>query len=599
MSTFNPDNNIDPVEEGEFVSTLAPAHIQSQVKTSEPTPTKPVPSFNNIDLYKLADLPKPAEASLTVQKDGSEEEEDNDGDDDKIGVEESKTKLPIYKTSGFKIAIIGGALLAIIVTLNQLVFPGDETPKVVVSPPPSPEKKKVDFEPDPRMGVLTSKVAIQDQKNAITAAQQQQAAAAQQQQAANNKGVPAAGTQPVKIPQLTPAASVPTSIAPAPTSTDPPAPPQIITNNRQETTPVYRPPNSKIIYRRYKTPRLQPIKGLRDEIAQNQPVNQPQARIITRSQPVNQPQARIITRSQPVSQPQARIITRSQPVSQPQARIITRSQPVSQPQGKIITRSQPVNQPQPPTPANWETANNNAVGTWGRTNRMSIALEQKGTPMQINSNVVQLEPMSDNPVALVGQQLRAKTIVPYQVGSNNKGSQAIVIALSDPLADTRGNLMLPMGTQVMAEMTILDNGLMQIASAKIYRNGQMVELPKQSLILQNNNKQPLIAQSQDFGSGDLANRDLMTIGTGALQGVGKNLIQSQTQTIIANGATIQNSNGQVNYLGAALEGGLSPVLSQWAARNQAAANQVNTTSKLWLLPTGTDVNLVIAQPFSL
>jgi hypothetical protein len=601
MSNPTPDNNIDPVEEGEFVPTPAPVAAngatitadptpdptQPQVKIPEPTTTsKPfAPSFNNIDLYKLAELPKPSEASLTVQK--------NEGEDDEIGVEESKTNLPIYKKSGFKIAIIGGLLFGSITALSRIIFPGEESQKVAVAPDPVTTKKTEDFAPDPRMGVLTSKVAIQDQKNAIAAAQQQQ----EEQAKANSKSVPTPGTQPTTATTPTPASTV----AAVPTPATIPPPPPVVTNNRQATIPVYRPPNGKTIYRRYKNVRPQPIKGSQGEVARSQPAPQPQARIIASSQPILQPQTKIITRSQPAPQPQAKIITRSQPAPQPQAKIITRSQPVTPP---------PMPQYQPPVPPSWETANSNAVGTWGRTNKMSLAMaptnpnnpvQASGNPSQPNTNSVgvQSETMNDSPVALVGQQLRAKTIVPYQVASTNKGFQTIVIALGDPLTDTRGNIMLPAGTQVMTDITILDNGLMQITSAKIYRDGRMVDLPKQSLILQNSNKQPLIAQSQEFGGGDIANRDLTTVGVGALQGVGKNLIQSQTQTIVANGATIQSSNGQVNYVGAALDGGLSPVLNQWVARNQTAATQTAATSKLWLLPTGTDVNLIIAQPFSL
>jgi hypothetical protein len=645
MSTSKPDITTDPFEEGEFVA--APS-IESQVKVAEPVAAgsqvkaqspvaakapEPVagkpspPSFQEVDLYQLANLPKPAETgSLTVR-------ENDDPDDDELGVEESKTKLPIYKQSAFKMAVIGAMLFAIVAGLSKLVFPGEEAPKIATAPTAPTEKKKVDFEPDPRMGVLSSKVAIQDQKNAIAAAQKQQ-----EEQAAKNK----VATAPGQVnPNQRTVAIAPVTPAPVAPATATPPPPPVITNNNPSTASVYNPPK-KIIYRRYKTPRPQPIEGLNERqdntIARNQPVPRPQPKIIARSQPIPQPQAKIIASRQPVPQPQAKIITSRQPVPQSPPRIITSRQPILQSQPRIITSRQPILQSQPriitsrqpipqsqpriitnapitppPTPANWETANSNAVGTWGRTNRMSIALtptnpngangqqqQQGGNPsVVLNSPNLQSEPIANNPVALVGQQLRAKTIVPYQVANNNKGYQTIVVALSDPLTDTNGNIMLPAGTQIMTDITVLDNGLMQIASAKIFRNNQMIELPKQSLVLQDGNKQPLIAQSRDFGGGDIANRDLTTIGAGALQGVGKNLIQSQTQTIIANGATIQSSNGQVNYAGAALDGGLTPVLNQWAARNQAAATQVSNTSKLWLLPTGTEVNLIIAQPFSL
>jgi hypothetical protein len=686
MSSANPDRNVQMIE-GEFVSEPPEYEVKPP---SIPIPVQP--SFNDLDLRVLAGFPKKNNTEVS-QKDAS----DDDGNDDEvIGVEESKTKLPIYKTSAFKMVTIGGLLLAFVAIVSNLVIPSEESPQVVITPSPEAEKPKVLFEPDPRMGVLTSKVAIQDQKNAIAAAQ------VQQQQAANNKVATTIATQPVSAatPQPAPIATPqPAPIAtPQPTTqpTTQSAPPQVITNNEPpQPMPVYRPPVDKPIYRKDKTnhrkPRInsEPVTSPAPAriITRSQPViSQPQARIIARSQPVTPPAStRIITRSQPViSQPQARIIARSQPVTPPAtariitrsqpvisqspariitrnqpitpqspakiitrsqpitpqspakiitrsqpvtppapARIITRSQPViSQPQAKIITRSQPVTPPAPAriitesqstTPqltevASWEVASKNAVAVWGGGSRLSMAQQQ-----QVNSNPnpnlnsnnpssgsLQSEPINaqDRTVALVGQQLRAKTIVPYQVANNSTEPQSIVLALSEPLVNSRGNIMFPAGTQIITEIATLDNGLMQVTNAKIYYEGQTIDVPKQALILQNNNKQPLIAQSQDFGNGDIANRDLRMFGLGALQGIGQNIIQPKTQTIIANGGTIQTSEPEVSYVGAALNGGLTPVLNQMAARNQAANAQSSNISKLWILPTGTEVNLVVAQPFS-
>jgi hypothetical protein len=86
---------------------------------------------------------------------------------------------------------------------------------------------------------------------------------------------------------------------------------------------------------------------------------------------------------------------------------------------------------------------------------------------------------------------------------------------------------------------------------------------------------------------------------GALQAVGKNLTQPQTQTIATGGGFLQTSNPQQNIVGSVLDGGFSPLVSQWMERNKQATTQINSASKIWFLPTGTEVNLIVAQPFSL
>ena len=157
--------------------------------------------------------------------------------------------------------------------------------------------------------------------------------------------------------------------------------------------------------------------------------------------------------------------------------------------------------------------------------------------------------------------------------------------------------MLPAGSQILADVSTLDNGAMQIDNAKAIVNGQAVDLPKQSLILQNASKQPLTAQAQDSGNNNGLGRTLAMMGMGAAQAIGQNMIQSSTN-IISNGTTIQSSNSP-NLVGAALYGGLNPVLNQMQAQNQANLTQPTQTSRIWFLPNGTEVNLVVALPFHL
>jgi hypothetical protein len=241
------------------------------------------------------------------------------------------------------------------------------------------------------------------------------------------------------------------------------------------------------------------------------------------------------------------------------------------------------------------------VGVWGKTGATangSTAVATISTPPTNNPPASSYRSARNTGSAAVGQQIKSKLVIPYQAVTTAP-SQPIFIALSTAVLDTQGKTLLPAGTQIMCEVAALDNGMLQVSSAKAAIDGQLVDLPKQAIILQDASKQPLVAQVKSFGQGEVFNRDLMGFAGGALSTIGKNLTQSQTQTVATTGGIIQTSNSQQNILGAVLDGGFSPLVTQWMERNKQATTQINSASKIYFLPTGTDVNLIIAQPFSL
>ncbi len=153
----------------------------------------------------------------------------------------------------------------------------------------------------------------------------------------------------------------------------------------------------------------------------------------------------------------------------------------------------------------------------------------------------------------------------------------------------------PVQAPVVAAM---DNGMLQVSSAKASIDGQLIDLPKNSIMLQDASKQPLVAQLKSFGQGEVFNRDLYAIAGNVATAIGQNLTQPQTQTIASSGGIVQSTNPSINIAGAALSG-FAPVVSQWMQRNQSAVTQINAASKIWFLPTGTDVNLIVTQSFTL
>ncbi|MCY7367277.1 MAG: hypothetical protein LH474_03910, partial [Chamaesiphon sp.] len=242
----------------------------------------------------------------------------------------------------------------------------------------------------------------------------------------------------------------------------------------------------------------------------------------------------------------------------------------------------------------WKEANANATGVWGSRTMPATAPAAPSIAQAQTSNI----PTVSKGKAVIGQQIKGKLISPIQT-SATVPTQEIAISLERSIVSDRGKVLVPAGTQIVAQIGILDSGMMSILAAKATIEDREVEIPPKALILQASNRQPLLAELKQFGQDEVGRRDMMAMLGGAAQAIGKNLTEPQTSTVATAGGIIQNTNSQTNVLGAALNGGFAPVAQQWLDRNQQAIQQINARSKVWYLGTGTEVNLVVAQPFSL
>jgi hypothetical protein len=561
INNSNPNNDqSEGFASGEILSAIKQPE-QQMAPTSKPTATP----FNPLDMAVLAGLPTATEPANAMTITATAQVEN---------ISDSKTKLPIYKQSFFQLVITGGAFLITGLALKSIVWP-DAQPEVAaaLTPSPSPSTKPVeDFRPDPRFGIVNSKLAMGDsQRQVIDAAIAQQKASTEKTASDRVTAVPPVATTP------TPAISAsPRLIATNPPLTD--SNPQIIKNNSPQANPVYQAPPAIITSLPTPTPKASPT--------------------IIKATPTSSP-----TPVRKVAQQEKEKPTKIEAVNRPQQI----AQPLAKPTPSAIARSTSTPRANPVT---WEVANNNAVGVWGKagvTSNGSATVTTIATNNGVNNQPTSTdrsrslssgESSRNTGLAAVGQQIKSKLVIPYQAVTTAP-SQPIFIALSTPVLDTQGKTILPAGTQIMCEVAALDNGMLQVSSAKAAIDGQLIDLPKQAIILQDASKQPLVAQVKALGQGEVFNRDLMSFAGGALSAIGKNLTQPQTQTVATSGGIIQTSNSQTNILGAVLDGGFSPLVNQWMERNKQATTQINSASKIYFLPTGTEVNLVIAQPFSL
>lgn len=478
------------------------------------------------------------------------------------GVEDERTNLPPYKKSLFKTLAIGGSLALGLAGVGNLVFGGQKQPEVAkTTPPPAPtEKTKEVFQPDPRFGVVASKLAMQKQQDEIARA------AMDQQKASTDKA--AADKAAANQTGVAPTSALPGAVATTPTNST--MPPQLVTNPNPPAVIPYQAPATLISAQ----PKPRTV-----------PVSTPSSPL--RAEPIRtQYLAPKIATVEPV---------RVKPVG------IARIQPAKP---ILISRAQPVVNPTI-APVSWEVANNNAVGTWGKIAGNPIS-NQPSTLNQGNGGGSGVKENSKGNgvvrTALVGQQIRSKTITPYQSAITNNGTSAgqpLFVSLGAPILDSSGNILLPTGTQIAIDVTALDNGMLQAVGAHAAINGQLVDLGKQGIILQNAGKQPLMAEVKSFGGGEIFNRNIMGFLGGALGSIGKNLTQQQSTTVATAGGFLQTNIPQINITGAILDGGFSPLVAQWTDQNKAAVAQLSSQSKILFLNTGTELNVIVGQPFSL
>jgi hypothetical protein len=564
--TINNSNPNNDQSEG-FASGEILAGIRQPEQQKAPTAKPTATPFNPLDMAVLAGLPTATEPVNTMAITATAQVEN---------IADSKTKLPIYKQSFFQLVITGGAFLITGLALKSIIWP-DAKPEVAaaLTPSPSPSTKPIeDFRPDPRFGIVNSKLAMgNSQQQVIDAAIAQQKASTEKTASDRATAVPSVATTPTPAISASPS---PRSIATNPPLTD--SNPQIIKNNSPQANPIYQAPPAVITSLPTPTPKASPT--------------------IVKTTPTSSP-----TLVRKVAQQEKEKPTKIEAVNRPQPI----AQPLTKPAPSAIARS--TNTPRA-NPVSWEVANNNAVGVWGKagvTSNGSATVTTIATNNGVNNqptstdrwrSISSGESTRNTGLAAVGQQIKSKLVIPYQAVTTAP-SQPIFIALSTPVLDTQGKTILPAGTQIMCEVAALDNGMLQVSSAKAAIDGQLIDLPKQAIILQDASKQPLVAQVKALGQGEVFNRDLMSFAGGALSAIGKNLTQPQTQTVATSGGIIQTSNSQPNILGAVLDGGFSPVVNQWMERNKQATTQINSASKIYFLPTGTEVNLIIAQPFSI
>ena len=249
------------------------------------------------------------------------------------------------------------------------------------------------------------------------------------------------------------------------------------------------------------------------------------------------------------------------------------------------------------------------------------------------SNNNELEPLHTEEAAIigyennyqlqVGESVDGKLLTPLiwskhqnnnpdKQSKNKSKSENFVIELEQPLNTRDGFVVLPKGSQVVAQINnVNQGGLVELQATQVLINGQEYILPPNAIAkrcckqiaIRGKSGKPLIASRLNSKKGEVARRDAQTFAVGSLAKVGKVLNQPKEQQIsTSSGFGGTNSFSSIrrnreNIFGAVLEGGFEPLTQQILERNQQALQELERQGDVWYVKSGTNVQVFVNQSF--
>lgn len=254
----------------------------------------------------------------------------------------------------------------------------------------------------------------------------------------------------------------------------------------------------------------------------------------------------------------------------------------------------------------------------------SATLVKAAYTTQISNND-ELEPLYNEEAAIigyennyqlqVGESVDGKLLTPLiwskhqnnkpdQQSKNKSTSNKFVIELEQPLNTVQGEVVIPLGSQVVAQINnVTEGGLVELQATQVVIDGKEYILPQSAIAIRGNKGKPLIASRSNSKTGEIARRDIETFAVGSLAKVGKVLNQPKEQQIsTSSGFGGTNSFSSIrrnreNIFGAVLEGGFEPLTQQILKRNQQALQELRKQEDVWYVKAGTNVQVFVNESF--
>ena len=246
------------------------------------------------------------------------------------------------------------------------------------------------------------------------------------------------------------------------------------------------------------------------------------------------------------------------------------------------------------------------------------------TAQTLNSD--ELEPLYSEEAAIigyennyqlqVGESVDGKLLTPLiwsnrftsknstRQSKNKSKSEKFVIKLEQSLNTPKGKVVIPIGSQVVAQINnVNQGGLVELQATQVVIDGKEYILPPSAIAIRGDEGKPLVASRFNSKKGEIARRDAQTFAVGSLAKVGKVLNQPKEQQIsTSSGFGGTNSFSSVrrsreNILGAVLEGGFEPLTQQILKRNQQELQKIQQQEDVWYVKAGTNVQIFVNQSF--
>jgi Bacterial conjugation TrbI-like protein len=237
----------------------------------------------------------------------------------------------------------------------------------------------------------------------------------------------------------------------------------------------------------------------------------------------------------------------------------------------------------------------------GTANTKSIDKESIGAKgITATSNIAE----SPSPIRtlLVGTSAKGSAVTPVLWGSGANSTAKFLLQLDEPMLDGNNRQAFPAGTQfvVTAKPANTNIGLAELEVASVIIQGMEFAPPSGSITIRDDQGGLLIGEDYFKREEQIANRDIMSVFTGALGGVGRILNQPATTVSSSVNGTVASttnvvSNREPNVLGAVLEGGFQNLSTVWSQRNQQAIQELASKPNVYQIPKGRAVRVFVNQ----
>jgi hypothetical protein len=203
---------------------------------------------------------------------------------------------------------------------------------------------------------------------------------------------------------------------------------------------------------------------------------------------------------------------------------------------------------------------------------------------------------------LVGTSAKGSAVTPVLWGGGANSTARFLLKLDEPMLDGNNREAFPAGTQfvVTAKPANANLGLAELEVVSVIIKGMEFAPPAGSIAIRDEQGGLLIGEDYFKRDQQIANRDLMSVFTGALSGVGRILNQPASSVSSSfNGTTTTTTNmvtnPEPNILGAVLEGGFKDLSAVWSQRNQQAIQELASKPNVYQIPSGRAVRVFVNQ----